>query len=387
MESREIALLCTLLKAPEAKLEVKDIADIDWPIFYKLIVRHRLWHRLLPKLNAFLECHHTPQTLSFLSLLKQRSQQDLIKIMHLYAESIHIANLFSEKKIRHAFIKGITLNEYLYGSMKTRPSKDIDLWVDLEHYDQAMQVLMALGYTQNEPLYELSGFKKTYHFKHRYDVAFWHPKKKILIELHFKLEYLGIPFFSFEKVGLKQVSVGNKHITTLEDDEHLLFLMLHGAIHGWNRLRWLEDIHLFIQLKDAHLDKLFALADELQCRHIVEQSLLLLIRFFPCDHLKIAPYLTRVSRQARSLYNMAELFITSHYEQIDGLRNPKLFFLYRYYLVRLAPKHKKITVLFSDLFKLYHAFPDFSFSERFFWLYYFVYPYWVIRFSFMSARK
>ncbi len=383
----ETILLCMLLKTPDVKFTPQMLTNINWTFFYKLIIRHRLWHRLCNTLETQLNADITPDIQLFLSSLKQYCRHDTLRLMVLCTESLRLSAAFSTHHLQHAFIKGITLNDYLYGNLNTRPCKDIDLLVHPESYDEAAQLLLASGYKQQEPLYSLEGLKKKYHFKHRHDVAFYHPQKKILVELHFKLEYPGINFFSFQDIPLKQLPMGNKSITTLDDDYHLLFLMLHGAIHGWNRLRWLEDIYLFIQLKQGDLARLRQLAMQLQCVHVVEQALLLVTTFFQCESLNLERHLKNTSAQGKSLAAIAQTFITSDYEQIDGLKKPSLFFLYRYYRIKLAPKYKKSTMLFADIFKIYNLFPDFTFSDRFFWLYYLAYPWWIIKYIITGFRK
>ena len=130
---------------------------INWDLFYKYVLRHRVWHQV----------HNALRPLSIqnatLLAIEKKCQADKQRILITAGETIQIARAFTQKSITHCFVKGTLLNEYIYGDLISRPCRDIDVWVDLATYSLAIEVLLARGYQKKSPTYALTGFKKKYY--------------------------------------------------------------------------------------------------------------------------------------------------------------------------------------------------------------------------------
>ena len=342
---------------------------INWDVFYKYILRHRVWHQVHKALLPLNIQNKTMQALT------KKCQQDKHRILIMAGETVRIARAFTAKSIKHCFVKGTLLNMHLYGGLVTRPCNDIDVWVDNTTYSNAIDVLISLGYQKKHPTYPLEGFKKEYYLRHHHDIAFYHPTQQVLVELHFRLSYFAMEFFPLSSTPLQPIKLMNTPILAPDDDHHLLYLMLHGATHAWIRLRWLQDIALFIEQQKCDLDRIMALASELHCEHIVEQSFLLAKHFF---NVKIP--LIQPSQRSQKLVKLAQQFIAADYEMTDGIKNPILFFKYRFYLGKLAVHHLKVRAVLNDLFKIDYLFPYITFPKNFSFMYYVCYSLWVIRY-------
>ena len=366
-------------KVTELDLEFFNIQPEDWDIFYKFVLRHRVWHQI----------YHIRQVLNLESSMQKKltdhCAQDKLRIIRTAGETVRIARQFKMHHIEHCFVKGTVLNQYLYGGINTRSCRDIDVWVSLQHYEVAVDLLYALGYQQEYPIYEIKGFKKTYHFKNKHDIAFYHPERQILVELHFKLNYLTTHFFPFSAVTLKPIDLLGEPVLSLEDHYHFLYLIIHGAIHAWIRLRWLQDIALFIQNKQINLSKIFELAEQIQSVALVEQALILVFNLFKIQAVK--PWIEQASLRGQKLANLASLFIQNDYEVSDALKNPKMFMTHRYYLFKLANPGKKIKAISSDFLKIDEVFPYVDFPKSLSFMYYMIYPLWVIRYVYRNTKK
>jgi len=368
----ELQFIISLLQGTDSKQkELFNHPSFCWNTFYKIVIKHRVWHQAFAALTA--QKIQPP----IYKQLARRCEKDKLRIIATAGETLRIAHSFSENDIQHCFIKGTVLNEFLYGSLTTRPCRDIDIWVDDLNLERAADVLIALGYQKKAPIYKLSGFKQHYYMTHKHDVAFYHPQRKILIELHFRLAYFGINFFTQNQVQFKSVLLCNTLVQTLDDDYHLLYLMLHGASHAWVRLRWLNDIVLYIKSNRCSLARVMALAEKIHCTHIVEETLILIRDLFGIN----SQLLDNPSARASLLANMAKRFIASDYE-FGGSAGmfKKEFFSYRFYLARLAAPGQKINAILGDLFKIDNVFPYVTFPYALRFLYYLVYPLWVVKY-------
>lgn len=373
----ELALILNTLQAhaPHGRSLFID-PTINWSLFYRLVRRHRVWH---PVRKALIPVNHSESTIPIAQALSNHCQRDQRRILITAGETIRIARAFEKKAIAHCFVKGTLLNVHLYGGLNTRPCKDIDVWVDANTYAEAMATLIELGYQKTYPTYDLTGFKEAYYLSHKHDLAFTHPTLHVVVELHFKLNYFGIDFFPLNTVPLSRIGLLNVPILAPEDHYHLLYLMIHGSIHAWLRLRWLHDIALFIDSNRCDLNDVWRLAGLLKCQHIVEQTLILVNTLFSTHHSALAPFIQSPSRRAMRLASLAQQLIGSGYEMTDGVSNIKMFIKYRFYLAKLAIHGKKIQAIWGDLFKIDMLFPTMTVPKRLSFLYYLAYPFWIMR--------
>jgi len=362
---------------------IKNRHAFDWFLFYKLVIRHRVWHQVK---HQFAACSVDSTTQNRVDALAKHCQQDKRRILVTAGETVRIARVLKRESIAHCFIKGLLLNVYLYDGLYTRPCRDIDIWVDLIAYTQAMDILLSLGYEKKLPEYDLIGFKKSYYMSNKHDMAFYHPTRRVLVELHFKLSYFGIQFFPFSKIKYQSIDLLHVPVTTLEDHYHLLYLMIHGAIHAWMRLRWLHDIVLFIQKNRCDIDAVYALAKQIHAEHVVEQTLTLVHDLFLLQDEAVNRLVQKASRRSRQLTQMAKQFIFSDYEMIDGIRHPILFFKYRLYIAKMALQGQKFNAICGDLFKIDNLFPYVTFPKALSFMYYLCYPLWILKFIWSSIR-
>ena len=382
-------ILAVLVQDQQLAAQISINPQLNWELVYKLVLRHRVWHQLYASLNnsAGLNPPWTavPQrnALPTYTKLREFCYNDKLYLLRTAAETVRIAREFNSKQLLHCFIKGIALNVHIYHDLTSRPCRDIDLWVAPHDYQLAAELLLELGYQQHLPSYPLGGFKAAYYFKHKHDIAFYHPRHKILVELHFRLSYFGINFFPLSAELLQPLIILNTPVATLKDDYHLLYLMLHGAIHAWSRLRWLNDIALYLQAEKCNLQQVYALAEQLKAPHIVVQALILVAELLKCAVTQPAAITATpiIQKHGKQLAAIAQQFIQTDYDVNAGHGAfHKLFFVYRYYLAKLAVKGQKFNALAGDLIKIDMLFPYLTLPKRLSIFYYLLYPLWVIKY-------
>ena len=76
-------------------------------------------------------------------------------------------------------------------------------------------------------------------------VTYIHPQKGIILEIHWRLHSNSINEPTFEELWKRKriKNLANYPIYFLGREDLFLYLIAHGARHGWFRLRWLLDIH------------------------------------------------------------------------------------------------------------------------------------------------
>lgn len=369
----ELKLIIAILTAQPA---LNITADLNWSYFVKLVIRHRVIEQVYTRLKT--EKNVPEDTFLYLEALCQRQRMDLLVLS---AETIRLSRELTKAGIGYAVVKGIPVGAHAYGGITKRQCKDIDLWVDFANWDQAVKILQNCGYCQTRPEYSLTGFKRDYYLNRNHDFEFFNPQKKVQVELMFRVSYLGVDFPDLSAIPLTYSNISNNLVATLENNYHLLLLIVHGAIHAWHRLRWLLDIYLLIQQQKVDLVKLLTLAEQFECRAMVIQCLWLLNKVFGLDNREIQPLIDNISRKDLRLAKLLFEFVAADYELTGGhgLFN-RMFFKYRWYLTQITPPKQRWRVIRQDLFKIDKTFKELTLPSGWEFGYYLLYPLYVIKY-------
>jgi len=351
---------------------------INWDWLLQLAVHHRVYP-LVYKTLSQLNYPTIPQHV--LDLLQQKCWQNAILAINMTQETIRVAKCFESNSILAIVLKGAPLAWRLYGDITIRPSSDIDILVPFEELEKAISVLETEGYTRNTnmtsrqlQIYLRMAKKNNHHLAYR------HSNTNIYLELHWKLGHgshlLSIPI----KSSIKIIEVDGSPLLVLSDEEWLLYLMLHGASHGWFRMRWLVDITEFIQQRSLNWDKLLHLATASGMVSILHQSLILANRLLaipvPLDLLSTVNN-DRFAWQFA--YTAIDLCLAEQASENMGNNAQQIIYFRKVYNSQLHPKSNN---KFSNVLKLFnptiYEIKLISLPNKLYALYYFIRPCYLV---------
>ncbi|MBD8071112.1 nucleotidyltransferase family protein [Bacillus sp. PS06] len=268
--SKELLFILDILKENSKNYPSR---DINWDLFLDLILHHRLYSYIYPRI--FDKEEFVPQHV--ISILNQLYKQNTFKMLHISGELDFLNKIFSQNKIPLIVLKGPVLGKDLYGDISLRTSSDLDVLVPLKQLLQAETILEEKGYVKDDYINTILNDWKWRH----HHVTYIHPKKGVKVELHWRLNPgLGKePKFN-ELWSRKRVSALTKHpIYILGKEDLFLFLVMHGGRHGWSRLRWLLDIHQLLK-QEVSWSFVERLLKRNQCLPIGAQALQLSSQIF-----------------------------------------------------------------------------------------------------------
>jgi hypothetical protein len=164
------------------------------------------------------------------------------------SEALRLQRLFDEANLSVMFVKGASLAVLAFGNLGLRGGQDIDLLVPREVLPAASALIVRAGYRRFDPPPELSDAQLRLLLPLRKDLSFVHPATGLRIELHWRL-FLN-PYAMAES-SLQSMSrvvqlSGTKGLRTLGEEDLFAYLCMHGALHWWNRLKWLADINALL---------------------------------------------------------------------------------------------------------------------------------------------
>lgn len=144
-------------------------------------------------------------------------------------------------------LKGFVLSQKLYGDPSFRFTGDADLLLEPRDLKKAIGVLQASGYRPALFPWPAEARQQEKLLRLRNQFAFESPQSGLDVELHWRLLYY--PVLPHEKLdqivrqNLDTITLHGRSFRVLNPELDLLFLLIHGGMHGWRRLKWLVDVH------------------------------------------------------------------------------------------------------------------------------------------------
>ena len=231
--------------------------------------------------------------------VKRRALDDL-------AETIRVARALDGAGLVHAILKGVPLGVRAFRTPVIKQSWDIDVLVEPADAVAAANVLATLGYAPHMPARPFT----TAEFER------WSPVSKEAefrsaagrtVELHWGVadHPMLLPRVTAATADGEVELLDGAAVRTLGDAANLAYLAVHGASHGWSRLKWLADFAAFFaSVPPADRGRLVEDARQLGTGHALDQALGLSRRLLDLD---IAPQ--AASAEAKRLAALAVVAI------------------------------------------------------------------------------
>lgn len=304
-----------------------DLSDSDRavdisPEVAKFAIRR---HRVGPLLYRALQ-HKIPADCSAAIELENSAKANQIRQLARRAATRKLFDLFQTEAIPCVVLKGVDLGDQLYREPTLRQTKDVDFLVQPKNALRAFQSMNAAGYVyisqhirraDNVPLHKKLGMMSA-----AKDACFKDPELNVTIELHQRL-------FMLEPNGLSAAfwdAFGDKPMPDSSNIHYALYIILHGALTQWHRMKWLCDLSLLLRhLEQSQAEDLIALASQYDCRDAVIASVRLAEQLFPetCgDHwLAVIGQSDEGLRAGRILRSFYKALTTSANNGVDRKRH------------------------------------------------------------------
>lgn len=235
--------LCQLCGANFSQEEIL-ATEIDWPAIWELALRHRVVPVMADRMKTLGII--APDGIN--QSIEQNVQQNLYTGMKQAAELVWLTKLFEQHDVKFLAFKGIAFLKLMGLELHQRHHGDIDILLldntDLWKVDQHVR---TLGYRRSHPeeTIALNKKQKNMFLLLKKDLVYWHPEKEIRLEVHFKLfinEYtLPISTPEYYK-NRSEIDINAHKIPVMNKNDYLSYLLIHGSISHWFRLKWLCDI-------------------------------------------------------------------------------------------------------------------------------------------------
>ena len=175
----------------------------------------------------------------FLSRLKRESVANSQSVLHLIGKQLRAYKLLKESNIPVALFKGPVLAHMAYGEISLRQAGDIDMLINVQHFDEARRCLETLGY---EMFPKLTAAQIESHLNNHCEIQFMRDDWFTVVDLHWQLAPRSFVFNvnAGEVMSrLRSISLAGTDVETFGAEDSVLYQSMHGAKHLWRRLEWM----------------------------------------------------------------------------------------------------------------------------------------------------
>ena len=221
---------------------------IDWDLLLWKTWRHRVAPLLYPNLTA-IGLESIPSTI--LDQLRYHVEINAVRNLLLASHLINSLSLLTAYNLPAVPFKGPVLAASIYHGLERRESGDLDILVHQKDIVRARDILMAHGY---EPKEQGDGPWHDAYLRYTYESQLVHPDDEVCIDLHWRLTGNAFPFRlrpEYIWQHLQPVTLLGTTLHTLQPDDLLLYLCVHGAKHFWCKLGWICDIAELVRNQPA----------------------------------------------------------------------------------------------------------------------------------------
>lgn len=201
------------------------------------------------------------------------------------ARFIKITNSLASEGIEFVPLKGPLLSFRIYDDATVREFCDLDIMVGIQDIRRAGDLLISLGY---EPVgYRLPGKEpgRQIVLRHVHHILFTNRDHSLRVELHWRLfQTPTVRAGRLEELiagNTTEVTFEGRPFRVLSGEIELLYLVMHGSIHYWKRLKWLIDIHEYLQKNAIDWGKFKSLALEFKASRLISLANFVLGECFP----------------------------------------------------------------------------------------------------------
>lgn len=245
----DLLIECCQQTPDPIKLERLSLGILDWDALLDSAYLHGIFPLLFKALKEV-----ATMSEEITARLKNINLQIARTNMMMTAELLNVIRLLDENGIRTIAIKGPVLSQIIHRDITQRQFSDLDLLVHPKDMYRSLELLEGIGYVSEHPIAFLKN--KTL-LKVGKDFPTTHTEKNVLIEFHWKLfldrhiKKSNIDLFSDTNY---HCTINNTSVETLALDALLLYLLLHGSKHYWERLEWIVDIDRLIRIHSDEID-------------------------------------------------------------------------------------------------------------------------------------
>jgi len=180
----------------------------------------------------------------------------IMNVMQMCREMVKVVELLEHNNILSIPFKGAPLSILCYGDISKRQYSDIDIFINREDKDRAIEILNSIGYRES---LNIPYSQREYWYSQSKDISLRNNSLGVTIELHWELFDRDFPIYLSNDIVFRErisIQISGRDIYTFSPKLYLIYLSIHGAKHFWSRLGWIKDIDTLIRKYDIDIENI-----------------------------------------------------------------------------------------------------------------------------------
>lgn len=198
---------------------------------------------------------------------------------------LEIVKALNKEDIWFLNLKGPLLSQRIYNDPIYRFFRDFDILVKPEDVNRTIQILQKNGYQFPEFEWPKDEKKQQIALHFINQIAMVHQQSGVMLEVHWKLFSTEITYpQTIERLfneNLETAEFGGLTMNRLSLEFELFYLVVHGGVHAWFRLKWLVDIHEILHRKTIDWEKFHLIISKSNAQKLVVICNKMLQEYFP----------------------------------------------------------------------------------------------------------
>jgi hypothetical protein len=254
-------------RTPENDDRIRAFAarTLDWDYLFVFARRHGVLQLVYSQLQQRAADLIPP---NHLQRLQKYFQENSARNVLLTAELGRLIDLLESANIEAVPYKGPVLALFAYGNVSLRRFVDLDVLVRKEDVSRAIDLLLTDGYDFSKPL---SLSQRELLLRTQHNLQLRRDKRQLIVELHW--EVASNLFASSVQADdfwscLSEIKLNQANIKSLNVEDMLFSLCVHGSRHLWERLLWICDIGWIVARHQVNWSKLLDRARRTQSQRM-----------------------------------------------------------------------------------------------------------------------
>jgi hypothetical protein len=180
----------------------------------------------------------------------QLSLNDILTDLSQMESFLSITDTLKKHDISFISLKGPLLSQRIYKETTHRKYRDFDFLLNPIDAEKAYFALIDIGYLPYSMELPRDNLKKKKFLEHIHDIPLYNKSNNVTVEIHTKLlryEHLEKKLLDqIIQANLTEIKLAARSFQVLDTELELLYLVIHGGLHRFTRLKWLVDIKDFL---------------------------------------------------------------------------------------------------------------------------------------------
>lgn len=233
--------------------------------------RHRLSHQQIDKLLNEMESADFTE--------EKMQQMEKLRFFHKFTSELR------ERDIKFWVLKGPILSDRIYGDPTCRLMNDFDILIEPDSVDLLTELLTGMNFHPRDFQWPESTKREKIAQHITNQIGYYNSENGVLVEVHWRLfnDRVSDHAKSWQliKENTEIIEFAGKPFHRFNIEFELLYLVIHGSIHGWFRLKWLVDIHEMLKRYPFNENHFNELVGEMNAGRFVDVCNAMLSEYFP----------------------------------------------------------------------------------------------------------